>query len=80
MFHTTLLEIAGHATAAGKKGNSRVGGNSVRNNIEFQRILGDVEAELNAIERKKDGKTATDRHPKMHTTLELVGDISTHST
>ncbi|TXT12930.1 hypothetical protein VHUM_01331 [Vanrija humicola] len=72
MFHTSLLEIAGGSSATGKKGNTKAGVNSIRNNIEFQRLIGDVEGELNAIRRHSDGKMAADRHPKMQKTLELL--------
>lgn len=76
MFHSTLLELAGNSTNDGKKGNSRAGANSIRNNIEFQRILSDVEGELNDIGRRRNGKTMVDKHPKMQTTLELVRQAS----
>lgn len=73
MFHSSLMEIAGNSTSEGKKGNSRAGANSIRNNIEFRSLLGDVEGELSDIRRHRNGRSQSDRHPKMHKTLELVG-------
>lgn len=78
MFHTTIMEIAGHSTSSGKKGNTKAGANSIRNNIEFQRMLKDVEEEINEIEGRRNGKTGADRHPKMHKTLELVSPSLNH--
>ncbi|WOO82285.1 Fanconi anemia group M protein [Vanrija pseudolonga] len=72
MFHTTLLEISGGSAATGKKGNTKAGANSIRTNIEFQRLTRDVEGELNDIRQHTDGKMAADRHPKMVKTLELL--------
>ncbi|KAL1412451.1 3'-5' DNA helicase [Vanrija albida] len=72
MFHTTLLEIGGGSASTGKKGNTKAGANSMRNNIEYHRLVTDVEGELNDIRKHTDGKTAADRHPKMHQTLELL--------
>ena len=72
MFHSILLEIAGANTAQGKKGNSKAGANAMRNNFEFQRLLRDVEAEMNCISIGQKGKTKADRHPKMVKTLDLV--------
>lgn len=72
MFHTTAMEIAGNATAKGGKGNSRAGANGIRNNIEFQRLIMDVEGEMNDIRNHKQGKSLADAHPKMQKTLELV--------
>jgi ATP-dependent DNA helicase MPH1 len=62
MFHTSLTEIAG--------GQNEAGG--IRNNFEFQKLLRDVEAEMNLIRIGKDGRTKADRHPKMVQTLQLV--------
>lgn len=72
MFHTSAMEIAGSPTAKGKAGNSRAGATSLRNNVEFQRLIMDVEHEMNDIRKHNDGKTLADSHPKMQKTLELV--------
>ncbi|WRT70898.1 uncharacterized protein IL334_007897 [Kwoniella shivajii] len=72
MFHTTLVEIAGGVNASGKKSNTKGSANSVRNNTEFQKLLRDVEIEMNMIRIGKDGRTKADKHPKMQTTLELL--------
>ncbi|GMK56457.1 hypothetical protein CspeluHIS016_0302970 [Cutaneotrichosporon spelunceum] len=72
MFHTTAMEIAGEPTSAGKAGNSRGGAMSLRNNIEFQRLIQDAEGEMNDIRRHRGGKTLADSHPKMEKTLELL--------
>lgn len=72
MFHTTAMEIAGTPTAMGKAGNSRGGAMSMRNNVEFRRLIGDVEQEMNDIRNHRSGKTLADSHPKMQKTLELV--------
>ncbi|BEI90429.1 uncharacterized protein CcaverHIS019_0304990 [Cutaneotrichosporon cavernicola] len=72
MFHTCAMEVAGEPTSKGKAGNSRGGAMSLRNNIEFQRLIHDVEGEMNDIRRHRDGKTLVDSHPKMQKTLELL--------
>lgn len=72
MFHTILVEIAGNSTAQGKKAMSKGGSNALRNNFEFQRLMRDVEAELNSIRMGRAGKTKADKHPKMQKTLKLV--------
>nr|XP_019001717.1 uncharacterized protein I203_05920 [Kwoniella mangroviensis CBS 8507]OCF65178.1 hypothetical protein I203_05920 [Kwoniella mangroviensis CBS 8507] len=72
MFHTTLVEIAGGTDAAGKKSHNRGSANSIRNNTEFQKLLRDVEVEMNMIRIGKDGRTKADKHPKMQKTLELL--------
>lgn len=72
MFHTILTELAGNTTQQGKKATSKGNANSLRNNFEFQKLLRDVEAEMNCIRIGKAGKTKADKHPKMQKTLELV--------
>jgi ATP-dependent DNA helicase MPH1 len=72
MFHTALTEIAGGQNEAGKKSGSKAGAGGIRNNFEFQKLLRDVEAEMNLIRIGKDGRTKADRHPKMVQTLQLV--------
>jgi ATP-dependent DNA helicase MPH1 len=72
MFHTGLMEIAGNQNEAGKKSGPKGGASSIRNNFEFQKLLRDVEAEMNMIRIGKDGRTKADRHPKMVKTLQLV--------
>ncbi|ORY28004.1 hypothetical protein BCR39DRAFT_536112 [Naematelia encephala] len=72
MFHTTLSEIAGNSNSSGKKATSKATSGSIRSKSEFQRLLRDVEAELNCIRIGKDGRTRADRHPKMAKTLELL--------
>ncbi|WVF67834.1 hypothetical protein IAT40_002595 [Kwoniella sp. CBS 6097] len=72
MFHTTLTEIAGGMDAAGKKSNSKGSANSMRNNTEFQKLLRDVEVEMNMIRIGKDGRSKADKHPKMQQTLDLL--------
>ncbi|WWC65008.1 uncharacterized protein I303_107622 [Kwoniella dejecticola CBS 10117] len=72
MFHTTLVEIAGGTNAQGKKSASKGSSNSVRNNTEFQKLLRDVEVEMNMIRIGKDGRSKADKHPKMQKTLELL--------
>jgi hypothetical protein len=72
MFHTALTEIAGGQNEAGKKSGSKAGAGGIRNNFEFQKLLKDVEAEMNLIRIGKDGRTKADRHPKMVQTLQLV--------
>jgi ATP-dependent DNA helicase MPH1 len=72
MFHTLLLEISGGQTANGKKSGTKGGANAMRNNSEFRKLLGDVEAEMNCIRIGKGGKTKASRHPKMEKALELV--------
>ncbi|KLT45812.1 P-loop containing nucleoside triphosphate hydrolase protein [Cutaneotrichosporon oleaginosum] len=72
MFLTSATEIAGNPTTAGKAGNSRGGAMSMRSNVEFQRILMDVEHEMTAIRKHREGKTLADSHPKMQKTLELL--------
>jgi ATP-dependent DNA helicase MPH1 len=76
MFHTTLSEIAGGSSEAGKKTVSKGNSNSMRNNFEFQKLLRDVEAEMNMIRIKKGGRTKADRHPKMAKTVDLVSYLS----
>lgn len=75
MFHTILCEIAGGSTSTGKKVGTKGGANSMRNNYEFQKLLRDVEAEMNYTRTGEEGKTKADRHPKMNKTLELVRDL-----
>jgi hypothetical protein len=53
MFHTLLLEISGGQTANGKKSGTKGGANAMRNNSEFRKLLGDVEAEMNCIQMEK---------------------------
>lgn len=77
MFHTTLTEIAGNTTAQGKKTTSKAASGSIRNNFEFQKLVRDVEAEINSIRVGRKGKTKADKHPKMVKTLELVSPLST---
>lgn len=72
MFHSQLSELAGGKSAAGKKTGTTGSATSLRNNFEFQKLLRDVEAELNCIRIGKGGKTKADRHPKMVKTLDLV--------
>jgi len=72
MFHTTLNEIAGNTTAAGKKSGTKGGSAGIRNNFEFQKLLRDVDAEINSIRVGRQGRTKADKHPKMAKTLELV--------
>ncbi|WWC72771.1 uncharacterized protein I206_106735 [Kwoniella pini CBS 10737] len=72
MFHTTVVEIAGGTNAQGKKSASKGSSNSVRNNTEFQKLLRDVEVEMNMIRIGKDGRSKADKHPKMQKTLELL--------
>ncbi|WWD20885.1 hypothetical protein CI109_105362 [Kwoniella shandongensis] len=72
MFHTSLSEIAGGTNAAGKKSNTKGSAGSIRNNFEFQKLLRDVETEINMIRIGKDGKSKADKHPKMAKTLELL--------
>ena len=72
MFHTILMEIAGNSTANGKKATAKSSSNSMRNNFEFQKLVRDVEAEMNCIRIGQRGKTKADRHPKMAKTLELL--------
>ena len=78
MFHTSLSEIAGGNNAAGKKTGTKGSANSIRNNYEFQKLLVDVEAEMNSIRIGESGKSKADRHPKMVKTLELVR-LGSHS-
>lgn len=78
MFHTALTEIAGGQDAAGKKSGSKSGASGIRNNFEFQKLLRDVEAEMNMIRIGKDGRTKADRHPKMVQTLQLVSSRTAH--
>jgi ATP-dependent DNA helicase MPH1 len=73
MFHTLLVEISGGQSANGKKSGTKGGANAMRNNFEFQKLLRDVEAEMNCIRIGKGGKTKASRHPKMEKALELVG-------
>jgi len=72
MFHTTLTEISGNITAAGKKSGTKGGSAALRNNYEFQKLLRDVDAEINSIRVGRQGRTKADKHPKMAKTLELV--------
>jgi ATP-dependent DNA helicase MPH1 len=76
MFHTALLEIAGGQAASGKKVGTKTGASGIRNNFEFQKLLRDVEAEMNMIRIGKDGRTKADRHPKMGKTIQLVRNLS----
>lgn len=73
MFHTTLLEIAGNTSpTSGKKSGSKGNSNSMRNNFEFQKLLRDVETEMNLIRIGAGGRGRSDAHPKMAKTVELV--------
>lgn len=72
MFHTTLSEIADNKTASGKKATSKGNSTSLRNNFEFQRLLRDVETEMNLIRIGAKGRSKGDGHPKMTQTMELV--------
>ncbi|OCF45579.1 hypothetical protein I317_00481 [Kwoniella heveanensis CBS 569] len=72
MFHTSLVEIAGGMDSAGKKSNTKGSANSMRNNTEFQKLLRDVEVEMNMIRIGKDGRSKADKHPKMQQTLDLL--------
>ncbi|KAK8850715.1 hypothetical protein IAR55_004635 [Kwoniella newhampshirensis] len=72
MFHTTLTEIAGGTNSSGKKSTTKGSANSVRNNFEFQKLVRDVEVEMNMIRIGKDGKSKADKHPKMVKTVELL--------
>jgi ATP-dependent DNA helicase MPH1 len=73
MFRTTLLEIAGNTSQeTGKKVGSKGNSNSLRNNLEFQKLLRDVEAEMNLMRIGAGGRGRSDAHPKMGKTLELV--------
>ncbi|KAL7420918.1 3'-5' DNA helicase [Cryptotrichosporon argae] len=72
MCHTTMLELAGGSTKSGKKVTSKPAANSLRNNFEFQKLLQDVEVEMNRIVLRQGGKTMADKHPKMQKTLELL--------
>lgn len=72
MFHTALTEISGNTTSTGKKAGGKGTSNALKGNFEFQRLLRDVEAEMNCIRIGAGGKTRADRHPKMAKTLELV--------
>jgi ATP-dependent DNA helicase MPH1 len=72
MFHTTLTAMAGNVTSAGKKATTKANSNSLKNNYEFQKLVRDVEAEMNMIRIGKDGRSKADRHPKMVKTLQLV--------
>lgn len=72
MFRTALAELSGGQDAAGKKTGTKGGANALRNNFEFQKLLRDVESEMNMIRIGKDGRTKADRHPKMVKTLQLV--------
>lgn len=78
MFHTGLVEIAGGQNEAGKKSGPKAGASGIRNNFEFQKLLRDVEAEMNMIRISKDGRTKADRHPKMVKTLQLVRFMTVH--
>ena len=75
MFYTILCEIAGDSKSTGKKVGTKGGANSMRNNYEFQKLLRDVEAEMDCMRTGKEGKTKAHRHPKMIKTLELVRDL-----
>lgn len=66
------MEIAGGTTTKGKAGNSRAGAAGLKDNVEFQRLIMDVEGEMNDIRGHRRGKTLSDAHPKMQKTLELV--------
>ena len=84
MFHTELLKLSGGSNPSGKKTTSKGGANALRNNFEFQKLLRDVEAELNCIRIGQRGKSKADKHPKMVKTLELVrnefyADSNTHA-
>ncbi|RXK39401.1 hypothetical protein M231_03354 [Tremella mesenterica] len=88
MFHTVLVELSGGSNSEGKKVGTKGGAGALRNNIEFQRLLRDVETEINCIRIGKGGRTKADRHPKMAKTLELLlehftaaaEDAKTHGT
>ncbi|KAI9633416.1 uncharacterized protein MKK02DRAFT_18316 [Dioszegia hungarica] len=73
MFRATLLEIAGNTSQeTGKKVGSKGNSNSLRNNLEFQKLLRDVEAEMNLMRIGAGGRGRSDAHPKMGKTLELL--------
>jgi ATP-dependent DNA helicase MPH1 len=73
MFRTTMLEIAGNTSAeTGKKAGSKGNSNAMRNNFEFQRLLRDVETEMDLMRIGAGGRGRSDAHPKMGKTLELV--------
>ncbi|ODN92051.1 hypothetical protein L198_05723 [Cryptococcus wingfieldii CBS 7118] len=72
MFATNLGEILTGKSSTGKKANTNGGANSLANNFAAQRLQRDVDEELNSIKIGRNGKSATDRHPKMAKTLELL--------
>ncbi|WVQ77137.1 hypothetical protein IAR50_006820 [Cryptococcus sp. DSM 104548] len=72
MFATNLGEILTGKSSTGKKTNTNGGANSLANNFAAQRLQRDVNEELNSIKIGRNGKSATDRHPKMAKTLELL--------
>lgn len=76
MFRTALSDIAEGKNGAGKKTGTNGGAAGIRNNFEFQKLLRDVEAEMNMIRIGKDGRSKADRHPKMVKTVQLVSDIA----
>jgi len=78
MFHTILSEIAGGLTASGKKSVSKGAGAAMRNNYEFQKLVRDVDAEMNLIRMGMKRRTKADKHPKMVKTLQLVSVIHDH--
>lgn len=79
MFRTSLLEIAGNQNQdTGKKAGSKGTSNSLKNNFEFQKILRDVESEMNVIRIGAQGRVRSDAHPKMGKTLELVCELVLH--
>lgn len=75
MFQTTLREIAGGHSSSGKKSASTGGANSLRNNLEFHKLLRDVDQEINLVNGCKGQRTKADKHPKMAKTLELVRKV-----
>jgi ATP-dependent DNA helicase MPH1 len=72
MFLTSLHDIAGGKSAAGKKAGTTGSAQSIKNNFEFQKLVRDVEAEMNCIQKGMQGRSLADKHPKMGKTLELV--------
>lgn len=73
MFRTTLIEIAGNTSQeTGKKSGSKGNSNAMRNNLEFQKLLRDVESEINLMRIGAGGRGRSEAHPKMGKTLELV--------
>jgi ATP-dependent DNA helicase MPH1 len=80
MFHTSLTEFASNTTPSGKKAGTKGSSAHIRNNIEFQRLLRDVEAEMNLIRIGAGGRGKGNGHPKMTQTLDLVSALADHRT